>query len=305
MYLYYCICVCVCILYYCIIIINLTFQSRLTTMVYKYKRKKFTALNPDSVDAALRDVAAGMSLRKAAKSHGLSTATLCNRVSGKHCKNVGHPTVLSESEERQIVFAMELAAECGWPCNRSDLKCMVQEYCTAKKIATPWDSAGPKRSFLLGFEKRWKHRISKRRPQLLALTRASSLTKDVISSFLTKVEEIYETYGLTDAPERIFNTDEFGVCTDENAKDCFIPRGARVANILNPSSGKSVFTVLACGNAAGEILPPYVVYKGANLYSNWCEGGPDGAQCTCTPSGWMEMAAFTAWFEKVGPCRRA
>ena len=41
-------------------------------------------------------------------------------------------------------------------------------------------------------------------------------------------------------------------------------------------SGKQNYTVLFCGNAAALALPPYVIYKSANLYDEWCNGGPSG-----------------------------
>ena len=45
---------------------------------------------------------------------------------------------------------------------------------------------------------------------------------------------------------------------------------------LNPSGGKSSFTVLVAGNADGEILPPLIIFKSKHLHFTWCTGGPDG-----------------------------
>ena len=50
------------------------------------------------------------------------------------------------------------------------------------------------------------------------------------------------------------------------------------------------------GNAAGEILPPFVVYKATNLWSTWCVGGPKGARYFSTKSGWFDGVAFEEWF---------
>ena len=53
-----------------------------------------------------------------------------------------------------------------------------------------------------------------------------------------------------------------------------------------------------CGSAAGQILPPYVVYKGANVYEEWCTGGPKGTVYTATQSGWFDSFSFLDWFKK-------
>jgi len=59
-----------------------------------------------------------------------------------------------------------------------------------------------------------------------------------------------------------------------------------------------MYTVLACCNAAGEFLPPHVIYKSKHLYRDWCIGGPKDTSYNSTKSGWMESKEFATWFEK-------
>jgi len=68
-----------------------------------------------------------------------------------------------------------------------------------------------------------------------------------------------------------------------------------------PSEGKSMHTVLVCGNAAGEYLPLYVLFKGTGrqLYHSWMAGTPEGTCFNVTPSGWMEDYAFEEWIIEV------
>jgi hypothetical protein len=47
------------------------------------------------------------------------------------------------------------------------------------------------------------------------------------------------------------------------------------------------------------LLPPYVVYKGANVYDSWCTGGPKGTVYTSSQSGWFDMYIFGDWFKKI------
>ena len=54
---------------------------------------------------------------------------------------------------------------------------------------------------------------------------------------------------------------------------------------------------MICVSAAGELLPPYIVYKAANTYEQWCEDGPEGAVYTSTVSGWFDGWVFTDWFK--------
>ena len=68
---------------------------------------------------------------------------------------------------------------------------------------------------------------------------------------------------------------------------------------IGGGSGREYITVLGCGAADGSRLPPYIVYKGVNLYARWTTGGPPGALYGTSDSGWMESSNFLSWFEKM------
>ena len=38
-----------------------------------------------------------------------------------------------------------------------------------------------------------------------------------------------------------------------------------------------------CISAAGQVLPPFLIYAGKNLMNTWCRGGPEGARYAVTP----------------------
>ena len=35
---------------------------------------------------------------------------------------------------------------------------------------------------------------------------------------------------------------------------------------------KASVSVMFCASATGQLVPPYVVYQGANVYPDWCIG---------------------------------
>lgn len=51
------------------------------------------------------------------------------------------------------------------------------------------------------------------------------------------------------------------------------------------------------GNAAGELLPPYVVYLAQHMWTTWTENGPKGCRYKTSPSGWFDAAIFTDWLK--------
>lgn len=98
---------------------------------------------------------------------------------------------------------------------------------------------------------------------------------------------------------RLGNCDETGICTAVASRKLLARRGEKDVHEVGGGSGKDNITILACGSAIGERLPPHVVYKGKNLMSNHTQGGPPGTRYSMSDSGWMETANFHEWFAKV------
>lgn len=88
---------------------------------------------------------------------------------------------------------------------------------------------------------------------------------------------------------------------DPGAEEAFCPGGTKYfEQIMNTS--KVGFSLMFCCNAAGEMLPPMVLYKSqtGSVYASWCEGGPEGTTYAATKSGWFDMSKFVQWFKQAG-----
>ena len=59
-----------------------------------------------------------------------------------------------------------------------------------------------------------------------------------------------------------------------------------------------MYTVLVCGSAAGDFLPPCVVYKRKGVHYSWTNGGPFGCTFGNNDSGWMSGDVFESWLRK-------
>ena len=57
--------------------------------------------------------------------------------------------------------------------------------------------------------------------------------------------------------------------------------------------------MMITGNAEGDILQTYVVYKSVHLYDQWVEGGHPGAIFNRSQSGCFDETTFTDWFFKM------
>ena len=62
---------------------------------------------------------------------------------------------------------------------------------------------------------------------------------------------------------------------------------------------KALTSIMFCGSASGQMLPPLVVYKSKFLYDSWINGGPINAVYDSTKSGWVDGRTFKEWFFNV------
>ena len=110
--------------------------------------------------------------------------------------------------------------------------------------------------------------------------------------FLTELDILERS----DLASRLWNADETGFCTAMASHTVLARRGSKAVHETAGSSGRDYITVLGAGAADGIRLPPYILYKGVNLYARWTEGGPAGTWYGVSKSGWMEGDNFLHWF---------
>jgi hypothetical protein len=114
------------------------------------------------------------------------------------------------------------------------------------------------------------------------------------------VNDFFDRFEKTAAgipPENIYNCDETNLQDNPGAKKAIFSRGVKYAEQVRDHS-KSSISVMFCGSATGDLVPPYVVYKGQNVYESWMKGGPKGTVYSATPSGWFDTFTFADFFRK-------
>ena len=83
--------------------------------------------------------------------------------------------------------------------------------------------------------------------------------------FFIMLSKLVSDLDIADLQNRFYNLDEVCLALDFKARKCFYHRGSKNVQCLVPSEGKTMYTVLFCGNASEDYLPPYVIYKGKGI----------------------------------------
>ncbi|CAH2087506.1 unnamed protein product [Euphydryas editha] len=122
--------------------------------------------------------------------------------------------------------------------------------------------------YVTRFLKRYNDSISFRMCQNIKKLRAQ-VSPDTITKLFVQLEESLKDLD----PKNIANYDETNLSDDPGRKKIIAKRGTKYPErVLNQS--KSSISLMMAGTAAGELLPPYVIYKANNIYDSWITGGP-------------------------------
>ena len=235
----------------------------------------------------------GMSISKAAKIHGVPRTTLSDHKNGYVLPGAksGRPTLLTSSEEQDIVDFLLHSASIGYARTRRDVLLMVERMLSNR--GTPRELSG-------GWWNRFvcRHReIGLRTPATLSISRARASSRETIDNYFNVLEEILKEAGLTDSPSLIFNMDETGFPLDPRPIKTIHKRGER--NPYSVSSGsKSQVTVVACVSASGQSIPPFIVWKRKTMTLELAFGELPGSRYGFSENGWMQSNLFNSWFRK-------
>lgn len=71
-------------------------------------------------------------------------------------------------------------------------------------------------------------------------------------------------------------------------------KGAKRVHLIAPEHGENV-SIVACGNALGQAIPPCILFKGQRLKAEWGDHLPPGSKIMMTGKGSMTSEAFISW----------
>ena len=91
-----------------------------------------------------------------------------------------------------------------------------------------------------------------------------------------ELKNVMEKYDLIDKPHLIFNIDEKGITINHSPPR--VVTGSEIHPQAVTSGKSSTITILACGNAIGNSIPPYFVFPGARMRDDLLQGGSPGTE---------------------------
>ena len=289
-------------------------------MVRTYERKgPGTKWRDEDMDRAISSVLKGdLSIRGAAGIFSVPFSTLKDRINiikrqnalGEEAtiRSVGHPTVFSFIQEKELAERLKCLAGRGFGCTPEQIRRAAFQYANKMNIDHPWNAqemmAG--KDWFTNFLKRNKD-ISLRKPQSLSKARAEGMSKKAVEDFFCLLKDVYVNTNISDKPHLIFNMDESGIPLNNSPSKIVAPKGAReIVKLSSVERGENV-TIVTCCSATGVFIPPFVIFKGARFRDVYKSDMPTGSEVVMTDSGYINEDVFLEWlhhFQKNRPTGR-
>lgn len=249
------------------------------------------------ISVAVDAVVKGMSIRRAAEEYSLPKSTLHDYTSGRTemGSTSGPPRYLSETEEEELVCFVLGCASVGYARSKSQIISMVQDVMQVK--------LGDQARGSVKVTSGWFASFCKRHPQLtvrctekLPHYRFAATSTAVLDTYFDLLEQTLDQNDLLNSPSRIFNCDESGIPLDPTPPKVIVSKGTKHPRCVT-TGDKAQITVLACCNAAGQVLPPFVIFDRKTLKAEMAVGEVPETMYGLSDNGWIDSDLFEQWFK--------
>ncbi|KAK3918142.1 Tigger transposable element-derived protein 6, partial [Frankliniella fusca] len=281
----------------------------LCKMVRNYKKKTDRQVTtPRKLNAAIKLVEDGWSIRKAAENKSVCRETLrlaYTRLKQTPLTDVATVNSQLSYKSRNIypeVLENELADYCievaqmGYGLSVKQAKVLAYEIADKIrdkiKIPEQWDRdklAGDE--WFHGFRKRHPN-ISLRVPEACSIARAMAFNEANVNTFFDKLSQVRDRHPSFQDGRRVYNLDETNTSTVQNVRKILSPKGVRqIHQVKGAERGESVTTCVIIG-AHGTVLPPVHIFPRKKFNRDFMINAFPGAVGMANAKGYMTKETF-------------
>lgn len=281
-------------------------------MVRKYKRTTTRgSYGDDALKKAIDAVRAGMSLKRAASQFGVPRPTLRRHRDSK----VQHPgtiqlgslrPILNDDFEKELVAKIQMMEQAFFGLTTVDVRRLAFDMATRLRLKTNFskDSRMAGADWLRGFLKR-NPQLSIRIPQPTSINRAVGFNRPRVDAFFALYKSVITAKNYT--ATKIWNMDESGVTNVQKPHKVISTKGKRQVSKMTSGEKGATVTVLCCMNAAGQYIPPMIIFPRKRLAEGLMRGAPPGSIGAVSDNGWTDGDRFIDWlkhFIKTTKCTK-
>ena len=121
-----------------------------------------------------------------------------------------------------------------------------------------------------------------------------AMNSDTLKQYYDLLEDTLKEHNLHNSPSQLYNVDESGIPLDPKAPKVVTVRGIKKAWYQSPGRKRQI--TVTCGNAAGQVIPPLIIFDAKNVRHAWTRNEVPGTMYGTSEKGWINTDLFESWF---------
>ena len=185
-----------------------------------------------------------------------------------HGVNPGPKSYLTKNEESELSNHLLTASSIGYGKTRQDVRCLVESYLKQKgTLRGEVISNGWWENFL-----RHNPVLRLRSGDSTAGVRMDAINKENLDNYFDLLRSVYNDFDFDKFPESIYNMDETGIPLSSRPPKVVAKKGQKKVR-YRTSGQKTQITVIGCGSAAGQVIPPFIIFAAKQVSPLWSDCG--------------------------------
>lgn len=263
-------------------------------------KKKASKYTDEVLQTALTEIKNGSPIGTVAKQFGIPKTTLFYKYKGilkpEVCKP-GPQCLLGDEDEENLVRWILHMSDHGFPVTKNQLMNSVQMILNSQKKKV-FENNMPGKHWYSAFRARHPQ-LTERMSRNLAHGRAVVNVEKIKSWFNYVTEYLGKKDLLNIPPSRSFNCDESAFFLCPKGEKVLAQKGEKLSYNFTNNDDKENLTTLFCGNAAGDLAPPMVMFKYVRMPAHIPKSLPTGWGIGLSENGWMTSKSFYEWVTNI------
>ena len=126
----------------------------------------------------------------------------------------------------------------------------------------------------------------------MSTERTNATSAGTVHIYYINLQAILDT--AENEPNSIYILDEITLPMEQNAEDVYVKTDSNETSGANEDTQS--FTLIGCGNALGNLVPPYLVLPGKRWNDSYLEGTCAGSAGECSEDGDTNALVFSNYF---------
>ena len=180
----------------------------------------------------------------------------------------GHSeSIFTKQEEQNIVEFLTTLYSLGYGFSRYDMMIVAKEYALYLK-------KGKGEKFLSN-NKLFK--VVRNLPELRVIYKRCTMSlSNILTSFFDRLEKVMVEHSFSDTPQLVFSVIDIEIRQDEATSE----------------EDQILATIVACGNAAGQSIPPFFVFQGQEMKQDLMNNALPGSSGIVSENGLVNAEVF-------------